>query len=339
MNMESNAEATLGGHQCTRFLGLSTQGDLDSCVSSETSEDVGPDKLPLRLSWKLCLVVVVLLFAAGVWQFCAAARRDSVCDKTCNPLPQLPYPWDKINSTTFFKGYRLGDVFFFRKNIRISALHLERWPNSLASMYIRACGKDQEWTALSSCIRRKYAKEDWKQRSETRTHKATDFVIHLRLGDVLDDKARRKIPVEEYLQDWVTWWPGTGLFYVPPLAAYTKLKIPNNIRRVTIMGNPYFIVGLNCSHSLAYVAAIKRELHRMHPWLDVVVRFPPPPGSRLRGALGQDELADRDLHFVQSRAAVFVATKGGFSYLLGKIAMTAGHKVDWSIRELNVSKR
>lgn len=194
-------------------------------------------------------------------------------------------------------------------------------------MYIRACGKEQNWSAITGCVRRKYRKED-----EQHNVNATDEIIHLRLGDVLDDEDRRKIPLANYLRDWVEWWPNSGFYYVPPLAAYTNLKIPKNITRVTLMGNPYYGVGENCSNSLAYVAAVKRALQRLHPRLDIAVRFPPPPGSQMRHTLGEAELADRDLHFVQSRAAVFVASRGGFSHLLADIALTAGHQVDWSVR-------
>jgi len=223
-------------------------------------------------------------------------------------------------------------VFLSRDSWNLSSWHLANWPNSLASMYVRACGTKGNLAVLSDCIHRKYDKEDETQLNES----AKDVVIHLRLGDVLDDEERQKIPLAAYLQDWVEWWPGTGLYYVAPMAAYAELKIPNDTQRVVLMGNPYFGVGKNCPRSLGYVEAVKGKLQRMHPGLEVVVRFPPSPGSRLRRTLGEAELADRDIYFVQSRAAIFVASKGGFSYLMAKIATAARHKVDWSVRYYRV---
>jgi len=254
---------------------------------------------------------------------------------TCRPAPQLPLPCDKVigpEPPKYGAGYRLGDVFLSRDSWNLSAWHLTNWPNSLASMYIRACGTKGNLAVLSDCVHRKYAKEDNKRINQT----ATDVVIHLRLGDVLDDKVRRKIPLAEYLRDWVEWWPGTGLYYVAPISAYTRLKIPKDTQRVVLMGNPYFGVGKNCPRSLGYVRAVAKKLQRIHPGLEIAIRFPPPPGSRLRRTLGEAELADRDIYFVQSRAAVFVASKGGFSYLLAKIAISAGHKVEWHVRYYRV---
>jgi len=277
---------------------------------------------------------------------------DVASNTNCRPAPELPLPCDKTTdpepSKTGGGGYRLGDVVKIRDRWNLSAWHLTHFPNSLASMYVRACGTRGIWAVFLDCVHRKYAKED----RERVNQNATDVVIHLRLGDVLDDDVRRKIPLAEYLRDWVEWRPGNGLYYVPPLSAYARLEIPRETQRVILMGNPYFRVGENCSRSFGYVEAVTRELQRIRPGLEIATRFPPPPSSQLRESLvematrfppppgsqerrtlEESELADRDIHFVQSRATVFVASRGGFSHLLAMVATSAGHKVDWHVRK------
>jgi len=240
----------------------------------------------------------------------------------CTPVPELQLPNDLGKG--HIAGYRLGDFVRHTEQrwLRGFSYHLVTWPHSLASMYIRATRKECQYPVLMDCIHLKYAV------AKSKLQHASMMVLHLRLGDVLDSKPRQHVPVTEFLSRWVK-DPSTGGFYVPPLSAYLDLNIPAGVQRLVLMGNPHYRVGSNNPKSVAYASAIAERLKKLHPEVDISFRFSEPTHNKVDEA----EQADSDLFFVESQAATFVPTGGGFSGLLAEVAKLAGYAVDFSIRK------
>jgi len=241
-------------------------------------------------------------------------------NRLCTPVPQLQLPNDLGQEKNI--GYRLGDFVRHTEQrwLKGFSYHLETWPHSLASMYMRATHKERQYPVLMDCIHMKYAV------AERNLQPASMMVLHLRLGDVLDSKPRQHVLVTEFLSRWVE-DSSTGGFYVPPLSAYLDLNIPAGVRRLVLMGNPHYRVGMNNAKSMAYASAVAGRLRKLHPEVEISFHFSEPPHK-----MDEAEQADNDVFFVQSQAATFVPTGGGFSGLLAEVAKLAGHAVDFSIR-------
>merc|ERR1719362_2863165 len=87
----------------------------------------------------------------------AAGSSSSISRKQCTPIPEVQVPQDLEWQPN--GSYRLGDVVLLRdrKTTVGFSYHIVTWPNSLASMYIRATNQRRDFSVFLDCIRQKYA--------------------------------------------------------------------------------------------------------------------------------------------------------------------------------------
>jgi|EP00427_Karlodinium_veneficum_P022930 hypothetical protein len=158
------------------------------------------------------------------------------------------------------------------------------------------------------------------------------IVIHLRVGDVLDDKYERSRgrSIDQYLDDWIPQAPRSPLYYVVPKRYFREnkyLPLNSTINHAILMANPYFKVqkGLHPKMSLEYIDRIEQTLKGRGLSVErrqCQDRRGLPDKQRL---LQESKDADEDLlFFMGKRWAYAVSGAGGFSDLLGNLARIRG---------------
>eukprot|EP00930_Biecheleria_cincta_P008465 TRINITY_DN109910_c0_g1_i1.p1 TRINITY_DN109910_c0_g1~~TRINITY_DN109910_c0_g1_i1.p1 ORF type:complete len:312 (+),score=37.80 TRINITY_DN109910_c0_g1_i1:159-1094(+) len=243
------------------------------------------------------------------------------CDPPTGGDPQIP-PWKVVPSpfdpSDMPGGYRLGDMIstMYRWDLQWGQqYHFKIFPQSLASMYMRATEEKHQWDVLSRCVDDKFGRRDM----HSQHHKY--LVVHLRTGDVMDDKHARSIPVQRYLSEWVVKWRGG--YYVTPRAYYQNFEIPRDVKRVIITSNPHFqIDGAHEPHnSYEYIDAIKQVF--LEKGVETVeVRVAPKHEHIVRSSVDADE----DFALAVSAEALIISG-GGFGRALGSVAKLRGASV------------
>ena len=132
-----------------------------------------------------------------------------------------------------------------------------------------------------------------------------DLVVHLRLGDVLDNPF--------YAAKGCTLHTNTtDCPYVKPLHAYARLSLPRTVARAYLVGSPHYRAR-TALKSLEYVRRVRATLAE-------------------RGVRNIVELlnrdADEDLTFM-ARATYFVPSGGGFSSTVAELVRMNGGRVLW----------
>jgi len=232
-------------------------------------------------------------------------------DPEIPPWKMVPTPFDKFDVTG---GYRLGDMIasMYRWDPQWGQqYHFKKFPRSMASMYMRATEENENWSILNECIRRKFGSR------EKDLQVQRQLVVHLRVGDVMDDDHARQIPVQRFLSHWTVKWRGG--YYVVPKAYYENFEIPNNVKKFVIIANPYFHVneGIEPRNSKAYISAIVQVFQEKG--IEVEARIT----SNQADVTCSDERADEDFALAVSAEALIISG-GNFGRALGNVAKVRG---------------
>ena len=211
---------------------------------------------------------------------------------------------DNSTLTIDWKSYRLGDVVLHRN-------YEKHYPGSIAAEYLH-------FTNLSYGRNRRYHKDDFcnivrQRRNPQKSPDSGDFVVHLRLGDVLDNNIQPD-EIEDVFHYGVSivplqirnminrnntlgWW-----HYVKSKCYYSAVLAqlpPNTINRVVIVGS-------------AIHNKEKPTNNNSVMYCGLVQRFFEAEGYSV--SLRPDAPPDDDIIYM-SHAFTFVASGGGFSNL------------------------
>lgn len=247
------------------------------------------------------------------------ARQGPCTHKLPPPValpPELPTDMRQCCAHLFHgkHGYQLGDLVTKRprglpggewaKMADPRMWHLRDFPDSVAADFIRATDNsttpDEAFAAL-----RKVLAERLRQREGGVDAGNGKLVVHLRVGDVIEESAHS---LDQMLARNTRLWPDRpGSNYVKPLQYFDTLpvsKLPSK-SAVIMAGShlPYSSFNRSC----LYIDAVRRRLQGHG--LDVALRC------------GRD--VDDDLVYASS-AAVFVPAGGGFSHLIARLVASAG---------------
>eukprot|EP00747_Dinoflagellata_sp_TGD_P208127 gnl/TRDRNA2_/TRDRNA2_81639_c0_seq1.p1 gnl/TRDRNA2_/TRDRNA2_81639_c0~~gnl/TRDRNA2_/TRDRNA2_81639_c0_seq1.p1 ORF type:complete len:351 (-),score=28.56 gnl/TRDRNA2_/TRDRNA2_81639_c0_seq1:58-1110(-) len=262
-------------------------------------------------------------------QFSSWSDRSNACHpRPPNMLPKESTPPDGE------KGYRLGDMFDqpWRRTAQGSGFdfHIRNYPASLAAMYMRATDAQSDYEVLWDCVQSKLKSQPNKVSipNVTDDEASRTAVIHLRVGDVLDDEHGRNFTVDEYLEQWHAWHEGTwNLYFVVPAKYFREEEYLNltGIEKVIIIANPYH--GLPSlqrpSRSLEYIAKVGKIIKARGVAVEQRVRTANLGGGPQREA----EEADKDvLFFLSKNWGNVLLTAGGFSGILQGLLNKAGSR-------------
>ena len=130
-------------------------------------------------------------------------------------------------------------------------MHMQKWPNSIASQYMRATGATGDYNTMTSIIRQRGAGGN--------TPSPHTVVVHTRIGDVLDmDMAHvGNVDVGAVLGGYA---PGQLSHYTYPLSHYQGLigQLPGDVNHVVFCGGCQFNHGGSFPKSADYINALGR---------------------------------------------------------------------------------
>lgn len=193
--------------------------------------------------------------------------------------------------------YRLGDLFYGsleRRGVRVEHVFCDRWPSSVGCAYARTkrLGSRGDWAALRAALAVRSA-----SLAGPDNH---TLVVHLRLGDVLD------MPIYVHRHGCSA---ASGCAWVRPVADYSRLIVPPEVRLIEIVGNATYRVGSGCAKSREYVRRVHGALSRVRP-------------TRALRTLSADE----DLAYMAS-SGFFLPSRGRFSRLATDLVRERGGKI------------
>jgi hypothetical protein len=200
-------------------------------------------------------------------------------------------------------GYRLGDMVKgkeFRDSYDGKSFHLDQFPDSIASEYMRRTDEDNRYDILDAIV---------KERSPNAAEipPSNLLVIHLRIGDVID---KTPYAVKEFLSRYVMHPLGTN--YVKPLSYYQKvaeMMRARKLKAVTLIGGFH-----------ADLKSYKRSLH----YVDEIKKFFISEGFSVATRINQP--ADEDFVYF-CNASYFTPGGGGFSHLVQEILKLRGKEI------------
>jgi len=200
-------------------------------------------------------------------------------------------------------GYRLGDMVTsesFRQGDGGRDFHLKNFPDSIASDYMRRTKDESNLNILDEIV---------KERTTAPEHKpaATDLLIHLRLGDVLDNTPYL---VKDFLSRYVLY--ANGFNYVKPLSYYQSILEEMNdlgLSSVILIGG-YHKDLMKKSKSEKYVAEIQKFFEANNKTVQ----------TRINGN------ADEDFIYM-CNATYFTPSGGGFSRIVKDIVLMRGMNI------------
>jgi GR25 family glycosyltransferase involved in LPS biosynthesis len=243
---------------------------------------------------KKYFIVISALGLVGSMYYHWVNKKDSFIIKNTLRLRDIkniiPYLSTECNLYHGMLEYRLADV-FLGDGPDANDYHLENFPNSFASQYIRKNVGHRNFEVLAEII-------DNHRKTITLPEK-NEVVVHLRCGDVMEDSDHT---VEEMLEKDVLY--NNGYAYIHSLEYYENIfrnLVNNGIVKMTIISGSHFEFD-NYNKSCQYIEAIKllANLYGMQ--------------TKLR--LGSEP--DDDVTYMVS-ATHFIPGKGGFSKIISKL--------------------
>lgn len=223
------------------------------------------------------------------------------CDKT---VYELHTGWNE---------YRISDIFTIGLSLKIQGVknyHLEHFPDSIASAYIRSTNKTSDYNVLQKCISL-YKNNN---NSMTTPDKNT-YVIHIRVGDVIDGQSEdvatilsRPIYYSFYSNTPFNFFNNHFNTYTKNINYYeSKLKVLQSypIKKIIIVAGSHIFS--NYDKSSLYINCI--ALYFRNSGYDVSLR------------LGHN--SDQDLYFM-SHASYFTPSGGGFSSIVSTLIKEKG---------------
>jgi GR25 family glycosyltransferase involved in LPS biosynthesis len=198
------------------------------------------------------------------------------------------------------EGYRLGDMILWpkwRHHETGEQYHLENFPTSIASNYMRTTTKRKQYNILHSLIQVENAEKPPKNA----------LVIHLRLGDVLTIHGG-DIPIKDFLiKQQIT----NNAGYVKPLRYFFE-KIPiiqrYGIKNIILVAGSHFKVP--CKRSHTYIHAVQKFFEQM--------------GFNVSTRLGKK--SDDDFIYMSS-ADFYIPSGGGYSSLIQEMIKLSNNRI------------
>ena len=147
-----------------------------------------------------------------------------------------------------YSDYRLSDMVIsetHRSKNSGRKLHYEKFPNSLATNYMKTTNKNNDYILLKELVE-KY--------DSTIIPLSDDLIIHLRVGDVLE---KSKYTVDEHLKDYKNFHNQSKTNYVYPLSYYKEkleLKEFKNIKNIILVCGGSFDISIK---SKEYISKIE----------------------------------------------------------------------------------
>ena len=202
------------------------------------------------------------------------------------------YNKDKVEKNDYAE-YRLGDMVrseSHRSKSNGRQLHYEKYPNSLASQYMKLTDKNNNYSILKTLV---------KQYDYKILPSPDELVIHLRVGEVLDSS---KYTVDEHLNDYKNYHNPSQTNYVYPLSYY-KEKLEkfnkNKIKDVVLVCGGCFTFS---NKSKEYISKIESFIKN----------------KGFQVSIRQNKNPDDDFVYM-CRSHYFIKSGGGFSELVEKI--------------------
>ena len=191
--------------------------------------------------------------------------------------------------------------------------HLEHYPDSLASRYMRATSEVSDYAAMSRVVRQAARERPAEQPP------ADAVVVHLRAGDVMDLAGVTIGGADDYhtlrASDVLSGRASAKLHhYTYPLSYFTNLvpQLPRHVRLAYLCAGAQYPSDHGWPISTAYVNAIR----------DALVQR----GFRVRAMVGRNP--DDEVLFM-SAAKHFIRAGGGYSAVVAALVQRNGGQVYW----------
>jgi len=201
-------------------------------------------------------------------------------------------------------SYRLGDMVTsnFRWFNGAQEYHYKNFPNSIATEYMKKTNQKKDYNILLSIVKKKT--------KETKDlPDKNDIIIHLRLGDVVENNSADVITI-------LSTYTYRDIFsftnYTPPLS-YIKDKI-KKINKKDI-NKLIFVAG---SH-------IEMPTPKSCQYIEIIKRYFESKGYNVQTRLGRK--ADEDFIFMCNSRYFIPSTNGGYTNLIKKIVEDMGNTV------------
>ena len=201
-------------------------------------------------------------------------------------------------------SYRLGDMVTsnFRWFDGAQEYHYKNFPNSLATEYMKKTNQKKDYNILLSIVKKKT--------KETKDlPDKNDIIIHLRLGDVVENNSADVITI-------LSTYTYRDIFsftnYTPPLS-YIKDKI-KKINKKDI-NKLIFVAG---SH-------IEMPTPKSCQYIEIIKRYFESKGYNVQTRLGRK--ADEDFIFMCNSRYFIPSTNGGYTNLIKKMVEDMGNTV------------
>ena len=236
------------------------------------------------------IAIIGMVLANLSWFIYSQYNKKATVDRYLRDIKTvLPYVTQECVLHTGNEGYRLGDMVTVKRyREELEKYHLEKYPDSIASEYMRKTPEYDRIDILKKIIDNR--------RDTVQLPSEDEAIVHLRCGDVIDLDPHS---VEEMLSRNTKY--KNGIQYVYPISYYLD-KIPGllakKIRKVTLVAGSHTKLD-NYKKSCMYIYALKL-LFEQHNFQ-----------VKLRLAKNPDE----DFIFM-SNSKYFIAAKGQFSHLV-----------------------
>jgi len=202
------------------------------------------------------IISVLILVVLIVYECCRWKGDDEWSQIAKHVLNRIDHN-KKYKLYTDLDGYRLGDMTNYAAAVRMAPrgeqYHYKKFPDSLASQYMRLTKKPYQYDIMRGLIQKYIRKNNIKIDKDS-------IVIHLRIGDVINKSAS----VHEILSHQVRTKLSMTLIpfrvtapfnYVPPLKKIIGMIPKSGIKNIILMGGSLY--DIDTTKSSHYISAIK----------------------------------------------------------------------------------
>lgn len=220
---------------------------------------------------------------------------------------------EQLNADALFHdewtNYRLGDAFKFTdkkfgtmNNKTAGEYHLTEFPESIAARYASASGNKRRKMEILESVVKQCCSE-----LQVPTAKPHQAVVHLRIGDVVDQKL-----IDKYKRS-----DSTFVSRIVPVETYKQLPVKlksMGVTEVTLVG------GIHVKESHGTPVDPKYSLD----YINTVLRY----FAEVPGLKTEFISSEPDVDFCRMVGSeVFVPSKGNYSEFASELAERAGHKI------------
>ena len=236
---------------------------------------------------------------------------------------------DYLNFYTDFEDYRIGDIFYERlddKKIMIEEKINSLYPDSLASLYLKNKKQQFDYKTLLDLIEKKYINKNI-NKNNVNSYTA---VVHLRLGDILDDKfyENNKEKINQKLYDNI---PNDD----DPFPEMITVKI-NGVEKKRVNNSNFYLKSINFykriikklkEHKVKYIilmsgSHIKCQNYNLSNYVfKIIKKLFESNGFKVQSQIANSP--DLDIYFTLYNK-FFVPGKGGYASLLKDLAHKKG---------------